>query len=106
MEASKLKRARREEKRRNAALSVSARKKIAAVCGVVIGIAFLLFTVDLIRVKQKELPPLFCVPVIKYENGSEDYYGLFYKVWKDYDPFDRETEYYMGFWFIPKNFSI
>ena len=106
MEVSKLKRARREEKNRNRSMSVKTRKRIAAVCAGVFGAAFILFTVDLVRIKQQERPPLFCVPVIKYENGSEDYYGLFYKVWKDYDPFDRETEYYMGFWFIPKNFSI
>ncbi len=106
MEVSKLKRARREEKNRNRSPSVKARKITAAVCMSIFAAAFIMFTADLIRVKQQELPPLFCVPAIRYENGSEDYYGLFYKVWKDFDPFENKTEYYMSFWFIPKNFSI
>ena len=106
MEVSRLKRARREERRLNKTISVRTRKIIAAVCAAVLGIAFLLFTADLVRVKRKNQPPLFCVPIVEYSNGSVDYYGLFYKVWEDYDPFDRETRYYMGFWFVPKYFNI
>lgn len=106
METSRLKRARREERKKNKTVSVRSRKIIAAICAVIAGISLVLFTADLIRVKRNAKPPVFCVPVIEYSNGSVDYYGLFYKVWKDYDPFDDETHYYVGFWFIPKNFSI
>ena len=106
MEVSRLKRARREERRESRTISVKARKIIAAVCAAVLGIAFLLFTADLVRVKKNAEPPMFCIPMVKYSNGSVDYYGLFYKVWEDYDPFDKETHYYMGFWFVPKYFNI
>ena len=64
------------------------------------------FATDLIRAKQYKLPPVFCVPVIEYDNGSVDYYGLFYKVWEDYHPFEKTTDYYVGFWFVPKFWSI
>ncbi|MBQ8826552.1 MAG: hypothetical protein IJ007_05630 [Oscillospiraceae bacterium] len=64
------------------------------------------FATDLIRAKQYKLPPLFCVPVIEYDNGSVDHYGLFYKVWEDYDPFEDTTDYYVGFWLVPKFWSI
>ncbi|MGN0598320.1 MAG: hypothetical protein ACI4JK_00375 [Oscillospiraceae bacterium] len=64
------------------------------------------FTTDLIRAKRYKLPPVFCITVIDYENGSKDHYGLGYKVWEDYDPFDRTTDYYVGFWLIPKFFCI
>ena len=106
MKSSRLKKARREEQQRVKAISPRQWKAIAIVCGVVLSIAVILFSVDLLRAKQKNLPPRFCYPVIEYENGSVDYYGLFYKVWKDYDPFDDETRYYVGFWFIPKNVNI
>ena len=106
METSRLKRARREERQLNKTISVKTRKIIAAVCAAVFGLAFLLFTADLIRVKRNAMPPIFCVPIVEYSNGSVDYYGLFYKVWEDYDPFDKETRFYMGFWFVPKYFNI
>ena len=64
------------------------------------------FATDLIRAKRYNLPPLFCIPVIQYDNGSVDYYGLGYKVWEDYHPFDRTVSYYVGFWFIPKFLNI
>lgn len=60
------------------------------------------FTTDLIRAKRYKLPPVFCITVMNYENGSKDHYGLGYKVWEDYDPFDDTTDYYVGFWLIPK----
>lgn len=106
MKSKQLKLARREEQKRNKTMSPKMRKIIAIVCAVILGIAVLLFSVDLLRAKKNNQPPLFCYPVIEYDNGSTDYYGLFYKVWKDYDPFDDETRYYVGFWFIPKAFNI
>lgn len=106
MKTSRLKRVRREEKERNKTVSVRRWKLTAAICALVMLVSLAFFGVDLIRVKQCGLPPMFCVPVIEYENGSEDYYGLFYKVWKDYNPFEDETHYFMGFWFLPKNFNI
>ncbi|MCH5348095.1 MAG: hypothetical protein J1E40_02120 [Oscillospiraceae bacterium] len=106
MKSSRLKMARKEEQQRVRDISPRQWKAIAITCGVVLGIALILFSADLFRAKRSNLPPLFCVPVIEYDNGSVDYYGLFYKVWKDYDPFDDETRYYMGFWFIPKNINI
>ena len=106
MKISRLKRVRREEQKRNKTVSAKFRKITAAVCAAVLSLAVIFFTVDLIRAKKSCLPPVFCIPVIEYENGSEDYYGLFYKVWKDYDPFDDETRYYLGFWLLPKNFNI
>lgn len=106
MKSKQLKLARREEQKRNRTMSPKTRKIIAIVCAVIFAIAALLFSVDLIRAKKNNQPPLFCFPVIEYDNGSTDYYGLFYKVWKDHDPFDNETRYYVGFWFIPKAFNI
>ena len=106
MESSHLKQVRKEERQRIKEISPRQWKATVIVCSVILGIALILFSADLLRAKKNNLPPLFCYPVIEYENGSVDYYGLFYKVWKDYDPFDDETRYYMGFWFIPKNINI
>ena len=72
----------------------------------VLAAAVCFFTADLIRAKQYKLPPRFCVPVIEYDNGSVDYYGLFYKVWADHNPFEDTTDYYVGFWLVPKFWSI
>lgn len=72
----------------------------------VIAAAVSFFVTDLIRTKQYGKPPVFCIPVIEYDNGSIDYCGLGYKVWKDYHPYDKTTEYYIGFWFIPKFVKI
>lgn len=106
MKSKQLKLARKEERRRNRTVSPKARKAIAAMCAVIVGISLIFFSVDFLRAKRRNQPPLFCVPVIEYDNGSTDYYGLFYKVWKDYDPFENETRYYMGFWLIPKVFKL
>lgn len=106
MKSKRLKLARKEEQKRNKAVSPKVRKIITAVCIVILGIAAVLFSVDLLRAKKNNQPPLFCYPVIEYDNGSTDYYGLFYKVWKDYNPFEDETRYYVGFWFIPKSINI
>lgn len=106
MKSKQLKLARREERRRNRTVSPKARKAIAAMCAVIVGISMIFFSVDFLRAKRRNQPPLFCVPVIEYGSGSTDYYGLFYKVWKDYDPFENETRYYMGFWLIPKVFKL
>lgn len=106
MKSKRLRLVRREEQIRSRTISPKIRKIIAVVCASVFCIALLLFSVDLVRAKKNNLPPLFCFPVIEYENGSADYYGLFYKVWKDHDPFEDETRYYVGFWFIPKSFGI
>ena len=83
-----------------------AKKILVALAVVVLLTAAGFFVTDLVRVKQYKLPPLFCVPVIEYDNGSVDHYGLGYKVWEDYHPFDKTVEYYIGFWFIPKFVSI
>lgn len=106
MKSKQLRLARREEQKRNKTVSPKARKITAVICTSIFGIALLLFSVDLMRAKKNNQPPIFCYPLIEYENGSADYCGLFYKVWKDYDPFDDETRYYVGFWFIPKSFNI
>lgn len=79
----------------------SLKKRIAVVC-VLLVIFGGLFTADLLRAKRYSLPPLFCICGMDYENGSREYYGLGYKVWEDYHPFDKTTKYYVGFWFIPK----
>ncbi len=108
MKTSRLKRVRREEKKRSKDKPLSPKqwKIIAAVCGSVLTLSLAFFSVDLIRAKKNNLPPIFCIPVVEYENGSEDYYGLFYKVWKDSNPFENETRYYMGFWLLPKSVNI
>ncbi len=106
MKSSQLKKSRREERKRNRQLSPKKRKAIAVICAAVLLIAAAMFSVDLLRAKRDNLPPLFCVPVIEYENGSTDYWGLFYKVWKDYDPFEDRVRYYVGFWLIPKSVNI
>lgn len=106
MKSKQLKLARREERRRNRAMSPKLRKAIAVVYAVILGISLIFFSVDFFRAKRRNQPPLFCVPIIEYENGSADYLGLFYKVWKDHDTFEDETRYYMGFWFIPKYFKL
>ncbi len=82
------------------------RRVIAIILSVLLITAAGFFAADLIRAKRYNLPPLFCVPIIEYDNGSVDYYGLGYKVWKDYHPFDKTVNYYVGFWFIPKFWSI
>ena len=64
------------------------------------------FATDLVRAKRYKLPPVFCFTVIDYGNGIKDHYGLGYKVWEDYDPFDQTTDYYVGFWLIPKFFCL
>lgn len=64
------------------------------------------FSIDFITVKTYRKPPIFCVPIVEYENGSVDYYGFLYKVWKDHDPFDNETTYYLSFWLFPKFWRI
>ena len=87
-------------------MSPKLRKIITVICITILGISAALFSVDLLRAKKNNQPPLFCYPVIEYDNGSTDYYGLFYKVWKDYNPFEDETRYYVGFWFIPKSINI
>lgn len=106
MKSKQLKLARSEERRRNRTVSPKIRKAAAILCAVILGISLIFFSVDFLRAKRRNQPPLFCVPVIEYDNGSADYLGLFYKVWKDHDPFEDETRYYMGFWFIPKAFKL
>ncbi len=64
------------------------------------------FSVDFIRVKNLGLEPICSVQIIDYGNGSVDYYGAGYKIWKDYHPADETTKYYMGFWFVPKFINI
>jgi hypothetical protein len=62
------------------------------------------FTIDLLRV-GRDAPPVFCVPLIYYDDGgSVDYYGIGYKVIKDYDITEDETEFYIAPWFMPKFF--
>lgn len=106
MKSKRLKLARKEEKLRSRTVSPVIRKITAVICAVIFGIAAAFFSVDLLRAKKNNQPPLFCYPVIEYDNGSTDYYGLFYKVWRDYNPFEDETRYYVGFWFIPKSINI
>ncbi len=106
MKTSRLKRVRREEKKRERVMPRKQKKILGIICGSVISLAVIFFSVDLIRAKRYIMPPLFCVPVIEYENGSQDYYGLFYKVWEDRNSFEDETRYYLGFWLLPKNFNI
>ena len=73
---------------------------------VILTLAAAFFTLDYYRIKKYREPPVFCVKAIEYDNGSIDYYGLFYKVWMDYDPFEDKTEYYATFWLFPKAFSV
>jgi hypothetical protein len=73
---------------------------------IVLSVAAVFFTLDYLRINRHKEPPLFCVPVFEYADGSVDYYGLFYKVWMDYDPFYDETEYFATLWFLPKFWSI
>ncbi len=79
---------------------------VTIIVSVIAAAAISFFVTDLIRTKQHGLPPVFCIPVIEYDNGSVDYYGLGYKVWEDYHPFDKTVNYYVGFWFIPKFINI
>ncbi len=106
MESSQLKKSRREERKKSKQLSPKKRKAIAVICGIILFIAAAMFSVDLIRAKRYNLPPVFCVSVMEYSSGSTDYLGLFYKVWKDHDPFEDTTRYYVGFWLIPKSVNI
>lgn len=106
MKAGQLKIARAEERQRGRTVSPALRKAVAVICTVILGISLIFFSVDFFRAKGSNEPPLFCVPIIEYDNGSTDYLGLFYKVWKDHDPFEDETRYYMGFWFVPKNIKL
>ena len=83
------------------------RKIVIAFAAVLFIISASFFTTDLIRARKYSLPPKFCIPVFYYSDSqSVDYYGLGYKVWKDSDPFDNVTHYYVGFWFLPKIINI
>ncbi len=64
------------------------------------------FATDFVRTKMFDKPPVFSVQIIDYQNGSYDYYGLGYKIWEDYHPVLDTTEYYFGFWFVPKFVKI
>lgn len=87
-------------------LKINAKIICRAAAALIVTAAAVFFTTDLIRAKRDNLPPLFCVPVIEYSNGSRDYYGLGYKVWEDYHPYDKTTQYYICFWFIPKSVHL
>ncbi len=64
------------------------------------------FAYDFLKIKRYKQPPVFCIPVYQYDNGSVDYIGFGYKIWKDYDPFDNKTEYYVTLWILPKFWHI
>jgi hypothetical protein len=79
------------------------RRRVIIITGVMIIWAVLMLT-DLYRTRMSE-PPLFAVPILRYDSGSVDYYGLFYKIWKDVNILNGDTEYYMTAWFVPKFIS-
>lgn len=82
------------------------KKSILIVVSFLLAIILTFFTVDLVRAKNN-LPPVFCIKAFTCANGnSTDYYGLGYKVWEDYHPFDCDVHYYVGFWILPKTISI
>ncbi|MDR0992095.1 MAG: hypothetical protein LBL87_04240 [Ruminococcus sp.] len=51
-------------------------------------------------------PPRFALPLISYENGSVDYYGLGYKIFSDVNNLSGEVHYYYNAWFVPKFFYV
>jgi hypothetical protein len=53
-----------------------------------------------------ETPPRFALPLISYENGSIDYYGVGYKIFKDVNNLSGEVHYYYNAWFVPKFFYV
>ncbi|MGN0667351.1 MAG: hypothetical protein ACI4KF_12605 [Huintestinicola sp.] len=62
---------------------------------------------DTVRTKLYGTDPLFCVKAVEYSDGvSADFYGLGYKIWRDYDPFEDSTEYYISLWILPKTINI
>jgi hypothetical protein len=72
---------------------------ITIILAAVIFITFAL--IDLVRTRY-EKDPLFAVPVLKYDSGSIDYYGLGYKVYKDVNFLNGDVKYYYAIWFTPK----
>jgi hypothetical protein len=76
-------------------------KKKLAVAGAIIIICIGFLCCDLYR-SRLDLPPIFAVPILRYENGSTDYYGIGYKVWKDVNIINGNTAYYLTAWFVPK----
>jgi hypothetical protein len=83
--------------------NASWRRRLFVIFAVVVVWAVLMLT-DLYRTRLDE-PPLFAVPLLHYDSGSVDYYGLFYKIWKDVNILNGDTEYYMTAWFVPKFIS-
>jgi hypothetical protein len=75
------------------------KKLIIAGAVFIVLVGFLCF--DIYRAKTDQ-PPVFAVPLLRYENGSADYYGIGYKVWKDVNIINGDTEYYLTAWFVPK----
>jgi hypothetical protein len=51
-------------------------------------------------------PPHFAVPLIRYENGSTDWYGAGYKIFSDVNNLNGEVHYYYNAWFVPKFFYV
>jgi hypothetical protein len=76
-------------------------KKKLIIAGSVLAVILAFLCCDIYRTRL-EKPPIFAVPLLRYENGSADYYGLGYKVWKDVNIINGDTEYYLTAWFVPK----
>jgi hypothetical protein len=77
-------------------------KKIKIIVVIAIAVMLLVFAmVDLVRSRFGE-DPIFAVPLLKYDSGSADFYGIGYKVYKDVNFLNGEVKYYYAAWFVPK----
>lgn len=94
------------EKHNKKPLSKKAGRIRKIITGILLAIVISFFTTDYIRIKIHSHPPIFCIPIIRYEHGSVDYYGAGYKIWEDYDPFEDTSVYYVTLWILPKFWSI
>ncbi|MDR0947173.1 MAG: hypothetical protein LBM87_05480 [Ruminococcus sp.] len=78
------------------------KKKIILISLIITAVIFITFALtDLVRTRY-EKDPLFAVPLLKYDSGSIDYYGLGYKVYKDVNFLNGDINYYYAVWFVPK----
>jgi hypothetical protein len=83
-------------------------RKYELIRNIIIGIIFILAAMaaaDYLHYLCK-MPPLFALPLIRYDSGSVDYYGFGYKVFMDVNILNGDVHYYYNGWFVPKFFYI
>lgn len=71
------------------------RFKIIAVICVVLILSCIFFVIDYLKT-DKGSPPIFCIRIKEKEDGSQEYVGMFYKVYKYVYSEENATKYKIG----------